>query len=128
MKGRIPLTPLSAAERCFAADHFEVIHQYLCYQRLDEDDWFDIVCFGYLQAVKKWHIRKDLHRYAFSTVAFQSMRSSVSNERGKQRRRIQAISLDQVLEGTDGRTLMDTITRDNLDFICYTGGNNEYQL
>ena len=110
MKGRIPLTPLSAAERCFAADHFGVIHQYLCYQKLDEDDWFDIVCFGYLQAVKKWHIRKDLHRYAFSTVAFQS------------------ISLDQVLEGTDGRTLMDTITRDNLDFICYTGGNNEYQL
>ncbi len=126
MKRRIPLTPLSAAERCFAAEHLGVIHQYLISQGLDADAWFDIVCFGYLQAVKKWHIRKDLHRYTFKTIAYQSMRSSVSNERSKQCRQIQTISLDQEIEGTDGLTLLDTVTRANLEFIYYVGGTNEY--
>ena len=45
--------------------------------------------------------------------------SAVSNERRKQRRRIQAVSLDAPLPGTDGLTLGDTATPDNLCYIPY---------
>lgn len=128
MKGRIPLTPLTTSERQFAAEHFNIIYKYLSFKRLDADDWFDVVCMGFLQAVKKWFVRKDLHCYSFECIAFQSMRSSVSNERRKLERQLKTISLDQAIEGTDGFTLMDTITIDNLNLIYIGGIEHEYQL
>ena len=41
------------------------------------------------------------------------MRSAVSNERERQSRRIETISLDAPIPGTDGLTLGDIITTDH---------------
>jgi len=47
------------------------------------------------------------------------MRSAVDNERRKQSRRIQTISLDEVIPGTEGLTWADMVTEDNLDYTPY---------
>lgn len=122
-KGRVPLTPLIETERLFAQENHYIIMDYLKRAGLNQDDWYDIVCIGFLQAVKKWFVREDLHKYYFRTIAYQAMRSAVGNERKKLEKEIQTISLDQELPDTDGYTLMDTITHENLELI-YTGGQS----
>lgn len=49
------------------------------------------------------------------------MASAVNNERQKQGRRIQAVSLDDPIPGTDGLTWGDVITEDN-QLIYARGG------
>jgi len=83
------------------------------------DDWYDIVILRYLLTVQNWLDRPELHRYAFSTIAWRAMSSAVSNERRKQGRRIRAVSLDAPVPGADGITLGDTVTADDLYYIPY---------
>ena len=70
--------------------------------------------FGYLLAVKKWFNRPDLYQYEFSTIAWASMQSAVSNERRKRARRIKTVSLDDPIPGTEGMTWADIITEEHL--------------
>lgn len=122
-RGRVQLTPLIETERLYAQENHYIVMDYLKRAGLDPDDWYDIVCIGFIQAVKKWFVREDLHEYNFRTIAYQAMRSAVGNERKKLEKEIQTISLDQELPDTDGYTLMDTITHENLELI-YTGGQS----
>lgn len=46
-------------------------------RRLDEQEYYDVAAFGYLSAVKRYFAQPKLGRYAFSTIAWQSMRRSV---------------------------------------------------
>ena len=85
------------------------------------DDWYDVVVFRYLLTVQNWMERPELHRYAFSTIAWRAMSSAVSNERRKRQRRIQTVSLDAPVPDTDGVTIGDTITADNLCYVPYQG-------
>ena len=47
------------------------------------------------------------------------MSSAIDNERRKQKRRIQTISLDEVIPGTEDLTWADMVTEDNLAYIPY---------
>lgn len=50
--------PLTEAESKFAAEHHATIYEYLNKARLPENDFYDIVVFGYLRAVRKiWPAR-----------------------------------------------------------------------
>lgn len=113
------LSPLTAAERTVAEQHLNLVFRFLQVQRLPVDDWFDVVIFRYLLTVKNWFSRPDLYKYEFSTIAWRAMRSAVSNEREKQSRRIEIISLDAPIPSTDGLTLGDIITTDHQ---IYRGG------
>ncbi|MEE0110015.1 MAG: hypothetical protein UEP57_03870 [Oscillospiraceae bacterium] len=53
---------------------------------LEEEDYYDVVVFGYLNAVYDYHTDPDLGKYHFSTVCWQSMRGSLSNHRKTQQR------------------------------------------
>jgi len=107
------LSPLTEAERFVAEEHLNLVFRFLRVQQLPADEWFDVVIFRYLLSVKTWFRRPDLYRYHFSTIAWRSMRSAVSNEREKRDRRIKTISLDAPIPGTDGLTLGDVITSDH---------------
>ena len=78
--------------------------------------------FRYLLTVKNWFSRPDLYKYEFSTIAWRAMASAVHNERQKQSRRIQTISLDDPIPGTDGLTWGDIITEDNQNYSIYARG------
>lgn len=49
--------PLTEAESEFAAEHHSVIYGYLRKAGLPEDDFYDVVVFGYLRAVRKYLAR-----------------------------------------------------------------------
>ncbi len=116
---RLQLSPLSPAEQAVAAQNAYMISRFLAANRLPADDWWDVVVFRYLLTVKNWFTRPELYKYEFSTLAWQGMRSAVDNERRKQSRRIQTISLDEVIPGTEDLTWADMVTEDNLDYIPY---------
>lgn len=99
---RIQLSPLTPEERQFAELNHYLVEQFLYWNRLDPDDWYDVVIFRYLQSVKKWLMRPELHRYKFSSLLKQGLLSAVRNEKNKQARRIQTLSLDDIIPGGGG--------------------------
>ena len=110
---------LSEEECAFITENHHIVGEYLRMRRLPEDEWYDVVIFRFLRAVRLWFTRPDLHRWAFRTVAYQNMRSAIGHELEKQGRRIQTVSLDAVIPGTDGVTYSDTVTDENKNFINY---------
>ena len=111
--------PLTSEEQEFAVRHHYLIAEYLRARHLPMNEWYDVVIFRYLRSVKRWHRELDLHYYTFKTIAFQAMRSAIGGELAKQRRRIQTVSLDEPIPGTEGLTYGDIATYDNLDYINY---------
>lgn len=81
-------------------------------------EYYDVAAIGYLKAVKSWFNREELHKYEFSTIARNSMRSYIGNDIRKTNRRIQTISLDAQMGEDDSFCYMDTITYDNYS-NCY---------
>lgn len=111
--------PFTDEERAFAAQHHGLVDKYLSRFRLPADEWYDVAVFGFLRATRNWIRRPELHKYQFSTIAFRAMSSSVLSERDMQNRRIQTMSLDAVLQGTDNFTLADVVTERHLNFVPY---------
>lgn len=98
--------PLTPKQQVFAAEHHSVIYSFLRQRRLS-DEHYEIVVFGYIRAVRRYTEDEDLQQYAFSTIAFNAMRTELGNERRKKRRRLHPLSLDY--EGEDGRELYDFV-------------------
>lgn len=117
------LTPLTPEERDFAAKNHGILLWYLQNQRLSKDQYYDVAAFGFLLAVKKWLHNSELHRWSFSTIACQTMRTYIANERRKEERRIHAFSLEETVPGTEGLTWWDVITDEHLTYF-YTGGTD----
>lgn len=108
------LSPLSPAEQKVAARRCQLIDHFIAAQRLPKEEYYDVAAFGFLLAVKKWFSRPDLYRYEFSTIAWASMRSAVGNERRKEQRRIQTVSLEDPIPGTVSLKWGDIITEEIL--------------
>lgn len=73
--------PLTKVEAEFAAEHHSIIYRYLRKAGLPEDDFYDIVVFGYLRAVRKYLARPELWQYQFSTIAYRAMSCDVHHTR-----------------------------------------------
>lgn len=101
--------PLTDEERQFAEFHHNLIYSFLDRCKLTVDDWYDIAALEYLKAVKLWFARDDLHVYQFTTIAFYRMRTGVSNEIAKRKRRAKYVSIYDVIPGTDGFTYGDML-------------------
>jgi RNA polymerase sigma-70 factor (ECF subfamily) len=81
------ITALTAEQRIFAERHHRLIHTFLRSRWLPESEYYDVVVFGYLEAVEKYlksHVLR--RRYRFSTVAFVKMRDALFDERIRQNR------------------------------------------
>lgn len=113
------ITPLTAEEREFAEKNHPVLLWYIRDARLNPDRWYDVAAIGYLRAVKSWFSRPELHRYSFLKIAKQSMRGYVGAEMKREARRIQTVSLDVIVEGTDGVTRQEIVTYDDLLRLVY---------
>lgn len=80
------IDPLTDEESRYAAEHYALIHRFLNKKRLPEEDFFDVVVFGYLRAVKRYLEEEKLRKWDFSTIAWRAMRSSVSEYLTAQKR------------------------------------------
>lgn len=112
---------LTEEERRFAEENHHIVGEYLKKRKLPEDDWYDVVIFRYLRAVKLWFLRAELHKWSFRTIAYNNMRSAIGHEREKQGKRIPTVSIYEEIPGTDGLTIADTVTADNLNYIFPLG-------
>lgn len=108
------MAPLTPEEQKFAEENFHLIAKYLKIRKLPYDEWFDVVVFRYLRAVKRWFALPELHDHNFEIVAFYGMRSAIGHELEKQKRRPQTVSLDDPVPGTNGLTYMSMLSYDTL--------------
>jgi len=66
-------TKLTDTQRDFAAENHDLVYQFLRARRLPEDEYYDIVVFGYLRAVKIYDQQPELRQHTFKTIAFKRM-------------------------------------------------------
>ncbi len=111
--------PMTLEEQEFAIQNHYLVGKYLKIRKLPFDEWYDVVIFRYMRSVKRWFAFPELHKHKFEIIAFYAMRSAIGGELAKQGRRIQTVSLDENIPGTDGMTYADTVTYDNLNYIQY---------
>lgn len=89
---------LTEQESAFAAEHHSLIYYFLNKKELPEDEYYDVIVFGYLNGVQKYFRREDLQQYPFTTLAWRAMNSSYVNyERSKSRSQsnVQVLSLHE---------------------------------
>ena len=72
------IRPLTKEQRRFAEENHHLVFTFLNQKDLPESAFYDVVIFGYLKAVQEYCEVQALHRFKFSTLAFQRMRSSLS--------------------------------------------------
>ena len=76
--------------------------------------FYDVVIFGYLKAVQEYCEVLALHRFKFSTLAFQRMRSSLSNYYkylSRPKRNAPVVSFNELIGNEDGLCREDVISR-----------------
>ncbi|MDL2253336.1 hypothetical protein LJC49_04595 [Ruminococcaceae bacterium OttesenSCG-928-I18] len=67
------LTPLSEEERKFAEEHHDIVLEFLHQKRRRFDEYYDVVIFGYLKAVKLWFSKSEIQRHTFNAIAMKRM-------------------------------------------------------
>ena len=65
--------PLTKEQQDFAAEHHGLVYKFLNDNHLPEDEFYDVVIFGYLKAVQDYFSREMLRQYSFSTIAWKIM-------------------------------------------------------
>lgn len=100
---------LTEAERKFAEKNHGIVLAYLGSRHLNDDDWYDVVVFGYLHAVQVWYRRKELHKFAFSSIAYAAMYDAVKTERARLRRRPITVSIYDAIPNTNNFTYLDRL-------------------
>ena len=79
--------PLTKEQQKFAAEHHGLVYKFLNDNHLPESEFYDVVIFGYLKAVRDYFSRKSLQKYSFSTIAWKTMYRNLSNYYLSQTRR-----------------------------------------
>lgn len=88
--------PLTKEQRDFATKWHNLIYTYLNDKGLSEADYYDIVVFGFLRAVRRYFTEPELQRYSFSTIAWQAMECDLTNyykRQFRQKRHASVVSL-----------------------------------
>ena len=71
--------PLTKEQQAFAADHHGLVYKFLNDNHLSEDEFYDVVIFGYLRAVQRYFTEPTLKQYSFGTIGWTGMKSALSN-------------------------------------------------
>lgn len=103
--------PLNKEQQAFAADHHGLVYMFLNENRLPEDEFYDVIIFGYLRAVYRYFNEPKLQKYSFATISWKSMQGALSNYNRYQTRRKRNMEVLSIHVGLypDGAPLEDTI-------------------
>ena len=96
--------PLTHEQRVFAAEHHNLVYKFLNENHLPEDDFYDVVIFGYLSAVRRYLTIPQLHQYSFNTIAWRGMTGALNNyNRTKryQKRKAETVSIHTMIFESD---------------------------
>lgn len=67
------LHEMTLLQKQFAEEHQNIVFRFLNQKGLPIDDYYDIVIFGYLQAVQEYDENPALSRFQFTTIAWTRM-------------------------------------------------------
>ena len=129
MKG----TKLTERQRLFATEHHNVLEEFLRTRGLDYDDYYDVVVFKFLKAVKQYDEIERLRRQTFEDIAVSLMQMAVDNHRRAlkaERENVFVLSLDYMPKNRDGLLFSERIadeTTDIWDVVCDRLDANPYQ-
>ena len=103
--------PLTKEQQAFATDHHGLVYKFLNENRLSEDEFYDVIIFGYLRAVYRYFNEPKLQKYSFATIGWKSMQGALSNYNRYQTRRKRNMEVLSIHVGLypDGAPLEDTI-------------------
>lgn len=108
------MEPLTAEEKAFSADleNYNQLLKYMKINKLDQEEWYDILILHYLRAVKKYLNIPHLQQYEFVTVLFKTLDSARSNHfkaMTTQKRMPEGgiYSLDYIIEDGTGKAFYD---------------------
>ena len=74
-------------ENLFAEEHHCVVDRFLRQKRLPHDDYYDVVVFGFLRAVRQYCSRPELReKYDFNAIAWRKMTDDLCSHYRKQSR------------------------------------------
>ena len=99
------LRQLTNKEQVFAEKHHDLIYAFLNEKGLDEDEYYDVVIFGYLRAVEEYCEKTDCYKCSFSTLAWLEMKGALSNHFKNlscAKRNAQTISFNDAIDGENG--------------------------
>ena len=105
--------PLTREQREFATKWHNLIYSLLNEKGLPEEDYYDIVVFGFLRAVRRYFTEPALQQYAFSTIAWQAMESDLSNHykaKYRQKRNGYTISIHTLTYGSEPVQLEEALS------------------
>lgn len=108
---------LTAKQRKFAERNHSLIYSFLNKNHLPQDEYYDIVVFGFLRAVKEYLEKPHLNKYAFGTVAWVKMKSALYDFYKSQSRKMRQghiISMEAVVYGDERLTLSDVLAGPDL--------------
>ena len=110
------LRPFTKEEQQFAEENHDLVYAFLNEKKLSEDEYYDVVVFGYLRAVQEYSTSTKLGRYKFSTLAWKRMQHTLMDYYkylSNQKRNAVVVSLDEPVDGDDGLCLEDTLSYDD---------------
>ena len=103
--------PLTHEQRMFAANHHGLVYRFLSKNGLSKDEYYDVIIFGYLTAVRRYLTDPSLSQYSFNTIAWQGMTGSLNNYKRikkSQKRKAEIVSIHCSLTN-NGDPLEETI-------------------
>lgn len=100
--------PLTKEQQEFAAEHHGLVYRFLNDNHLPEDEFYDVVIFPYLKAVRDYCDNASAQEYSFSTIAIRQMRFRLydyfrSQERRKRNAEILSIHIGLYPDGVPWR-------------------------
>ena len=111
------LKPFTKEDRQFAEDNHGIISTFLNEKQLSEDDYYDVVVFGYLRAVQEYFDNNGICKYKFSTLAWKRMQHVLLDYYkylSRPKRNATIISLDELIDGEKGLCFANAIIYDDL--------------
>ena len=101
---------LTNNQKKFAEKNHGLVGSFLKSKHLPFNEYYDIVIFGYLNAVKKHTERSGLKQYRFKNIAFRAMESSLGNHfRSLNSKKNKAVVFSLDAETASGLTLEEMI-------------------
>ena len=71
---------LTEEQKIFAEQNHMLVERFLWMNHLERAEFYDVVIFGYLEAVQEYLEKPELSKYPFSSIAWRKMRYSMVNE------------------------------------------------
>lgn len=103
----------------YGLSNHNLVYAFLNEKKLPEDEYYDVVVFGYLQAVMDYTTQGESSRFSFATIAWRKMESRLADHfrhQASTKRAAPTVSLNAVMDDA-GLSLSDMLSATDESFL-----------